>query len=54
MTKHIKKIKTNYTDSLPFKRPRTITRMNDNISMDSTIAWSMNDRLIDWKVEYVG
>ena len=54
MRKHINKDKKKYTDSLPFKRPRTITRMNDNINMDSTIAWSMNDRLIDWKVEYVG
>jgi len=32
------------TDSLPLKRRYTITRMNDNINMDSIISGSMNAR----------
>ena len=27
------------------KRPHTITKMNDNINMDSTITGSMNDNI---------
>jgi len=27
------------------KRPHTKTNMNDNINMDSTIAWSVNARI---------
>jgi len=37
-----KQLKQTCTDS---KRPHTITKMNDNINMDSKITGSMNDNI---------
>ena len=38
-------IKKTRTDSLQSKRPHTITKTNDKIYIDNTIAGSMNARL---------
>jgi hypothetical protein len=35
-------VKKNCTDSLPLTKTHTITKMNDNISMNRTIAGPMN------------